>query len=268
MDVGATLRGARERRGLSIESLSRITRIKPDLLRAIEANAFEKLPGGIFRRGFLRSYAHEVGLDPELVVRGYLAEFEAIPVQQPVAPYPKPPKRRVHGVDTRPLVFDPAWLRPRVSAQWAAIALVVATFAGYTIVAPLLAARGGRSAPSVVPAGEAKANAQPAAALRATSAVATTGSALQVDIASTGPCWIAANADGQQIAYGLFQPGEHRTINVHDGLVLRVGDPGAFSYTINGVPGRPLGRAAEPITVRIAPHNFREFLTNSGRTGS
>jgi hypothetical protein len=89
-----------------------------------------------------------------------------------------------------------------------------------------------------------------------------------VDIAPTGPCWITASTDGERVTYGLLQAGDRRSIRVHDALVLRVGDPAAFAYTVNGAPGRPLGRAAEPVTVTIAPGNFREFLAAPRRTGS
>ncbi len=258
MDVGTTLRNARERRGLSIESLSRITRINPDLLRAIDVNAFDKVPAGIFLRGFLRSYAREVGLDPEMVVQGYVDEFET-PAPEPAAVAAPRPRDPLSGVAARP-VFDPAWLRPRVNAQWAAIVVIVAAFGGYSILAPHLAARGARSPRAVVPSGEAAAEASPASAPRGPVAVATAGSALQVDIAPAGPCWISATADGQSVVHGLLQSGDHRTIAVHDAIVLRVGDPATFGYAINGVPGRPLGRPAEAVTVTIAPANFREFL--------
>ena len=54
MDVGAELREARERRGISLEELARITKIGVATLRALERNQVDYLPGGIFLRGFLR----------------------------------------------------------------------------------------------------------------------------------------------------------------------------------------------------------------------
>src|SRR5712692_5411474 len=76
MDVGAALRDARERRSLSLDQLSRATKIRVANLRAIENNEVDKLPGGIFTRGLLRAYAREVGLDLEDTVQRYLAQFE------------------------------------------------------------------------------------------------------------------------------------------------------------------------------------------------
>ncbi|HXH07271.1 MAG TPA: helix-turn-helix transcriptional regulator, partial [Vicinamibacterales bacterium] len=68
------LRQAREQAGLSLADLSARTKIRVSHLDAIERGAFDRLPGGIFTRGYLRAYAREVGLDPEAVVRDYLAE--------------------------------------------------------------------------------------------------------------------------------------------------------------------------------------------------
>ena len=73
MDVGAELREARERRGISLEELARITKIGVATLRALERNQVDHLPGGIFLRGFLRAYARQVELDQEDTVRRYLA---------------------------------------------------------------------------------------------------------------------------------------------------------------------------------------------------
>ena len=77
MDVGAALRDAREQRGISLDELSRTTKISVATLRALERNQIDRLPGGIFVRGFLRACAHEVGLDVEDTVQRYLAQFES-----------------------------------------------------------------------------------------------------------------------------------------------------------------------------------------------
>lgn len=81
-DFGGTLRQARERRGISLRQISGSTKISVGALEALERNDISKLPGGIFSRAFLRSYALEVGLDPEETVRDFLARFaEAPPVE-------------------------------------------------------------------------------------------------------------------------------------------------------------------------------------------
>lgn len=69
---GENLRREREMRGVSLEEISFATKISLRFLEAIEREDFSKLPGGIFSRSFIRTYARYLGLDEERVV----AEFQ------------------------------------------------------------------------------------------------------------------------------------------------------------------------------------------------
>ncbi|MBI4477385.1 MAG: DUF4115 domain-containing protein [Acidobacteria bacterium] len=90
---------------------------------------------------------------------------------------------------------------------------------------------------------------------------------LEIEFRATGPCWVSATADGQLVVYRLLQDGDRELVTAREELVLRVGDPQAFEYRINGAPGRPLGLAATPITVRITQDNYRTFAADSAGTG-
>jgi cytoskeleton protein RodZ len=68
---GENLRREREMRGVSLEEISSATKISLRFLDAIEREDFSKLPGGIFSRSFIRSYARYLGLDEERVVAEY-----------------------------------------------------------------------------------------------------------------------------------------------------------------------------------------------------
>src|SRR3954466_12733621 len=72
---GQLLREARERRGLSLRQIANATKISMAVLEALERNDISKLPGGIFGRAFVRSYAIEVGLDPETTIQRFIAQF-------------------------------------------------------------------------------------------------------------------------------------------------------------------------------------------------
>ena len=72
---GQTLREARERRGVSLRQIANATKISVGVLEALERNDISKLPGGIFGRAFVRSYAIEVGLDPEATIQDFIAQF-------------------------------------------------------------------------------------------------------------------------------------------------------------------------------------------------
>lgn len=69
---GEKLRQQRERRGISLDAISTTTKISTRMLRAIEDEHFDQLPGGVFNKGFVRAYARQVGLDEEEVVTDYL----------------------------------------------------------------------------------------------------------------------------------------------------------------------------------------------------
>ena len=65
MEIGQQLLAARQRRGLTLDDLSRTTKIPVALLEAIERDDVARLPHVFFTRGFIRTYAIEVGLDAE-----------------------------------------------------------------------------------------------------------------------------------------------------------------------------------------------------------
>ena len=74
-DFGGKLREARERRGVSLRQIANATKIAVSVLEALERNDIARLPGGIFGRAFVRSYAIEVGLDPETTIQEFIAQF-------------------------------------------------------------------------------------------------------------------------------------------------------------------------------------------------
>ena len=59
-DFGSRLRAARERRGITLRQIASSTKISVGVLEALERNDISRLPGGIFGRAFVRSYAVEV----------------------------------------------------------------------------------------------------------------------------------------------------------------------------------------------------------------
>jgi len=84
IDFGGKLRAAREARGVALRQIAATTRISVAALEALERNDISKLPGGIFSRSFVRSYAAEVGLDPDETVREFIDRFGTEPPPEPV----------------------------------------------------------------------------------------------------------------------------------------------------------------------------------------
>lgn len=87
--VGTALRRQRETKRMGLAEVSRVTRIPVSTLEAIEQDHFDDLPGEVFVRGFLKSYAQTVGLLPDDVVARYTASRRVamvtpLPVASPV----------------------------------------------------------------------------------------------------------------------------------------------------------------------------------------
>src|SRR5580704_13688290 len=87
--LGNYLKVQRERRGMSVAELARVTRIPAASLEAIEADRFDELPGEVFVRGFLGAYAQAVDVVPDEVLARYtssrrIAYVTPLPMQTPL----------------------------------------------------------------------------------------------------------------------------------------------------------------------------------------
>ena len=72
-EFGNKFRQAREKKELSLDDVSNVTKINSRMLRAIEEEHFDQLPGGVFNKGFIRAYAKHLGLNSEDAISDYLA---------------------------------------------------------------------------------------------------------------------------------------------------------------------------------------------------
>ncbi len=89
--VGTSLRRQREIKRMSLAEVARVTRIPLTTLEAMEHDHFDDLPGEVFAKGFLRSYAQAVGLAPHDIVARYAgsrrvttSDANVLPVASPV----------------------------------------------------------------------------------------------------------------------------------------------------------------------------------------
>lgn len=69
---GRELKQLRERMGFELMAVSKETKISLKILESLEEEHFQILPALVYLKGFLKSYAHFLGLDPQKVVEGYL----------------------------------------------------------------------------------------------------------------------------------------------------------------------------------------------------
>src|SRR5688572_29263366 len=237
MNLGTDLRIARERAGISLPDLAARTRIPQPTLRAIEENDFSKVPPGIFARSFIRTYAREVGVDPVEAIAEYRAMTEPV-VEQGNEPEDEGVEERI-----RPRSFVPDFSESQPG--WGYVLIAAVLLIGLISV-NRYASRDEQS--EAVAATSAPRTETPA---DAPTAVATTGGSIQIEMRAQAPCWVRAVVDGQLVFARLMQPGETETLSGQRDITIRVGDPAALSYSINGRSGQPLGSAKQAVTVRF-----------------
>lgn len=78
---GEKLRKQREQRNIALDAISNTTKISTRMLRALEDEHFDQLPGGVFNKGFVRAYARQVGLDEEEAITDYLTALRESQIQ-------------------------------------------------------------------------------------------------------------------------------------------------------------------------------------------
>jgi len=136
--IGARLEEARDAKRLSLEEAERDTRISKRYLAALERGDYEILPAPVYARGFMRSYADYLGLDPAEAVMSMPAQ---LPLPEGLEPMP--------GLRRMPSTTIPA-LDLRLAAIVTSIVLVIALLLW---VAPRLG--GGTGLPDLPGRGEA-----------------------------------------------------------------------------------------------------------------
>lgn len=286
-DFGSRLRAARERRGIEVRQIAAKTKIPVPVLEALERNDVSRLPGGIFSRAFVRSYAVEVGLNPEQTIREFV---EAFPHESGVAGHtPSGEIEDNEAVESDRQTASTFLRLVLISAPVAAIVIYLSTVGrrpaadevppaatpAASAPAPVkpapVPAPEPPAVPAAAPAPSANPSSVPTTGSQPASAAAPGGDAvapapaadrLIVGLSVKRSCWVSATVDGQKALDRLVEPGDVRTLEVHRELVLTAGDGSAIILTLNGVQARAIGKSGEVATARLTPSNFSSFLAN------
>jgi cytoskeletal protein RodZ len=96
--IGVTLKRERELRQVSIEEMAQTTRIPIRVLQNLEADRMDELPGDVFVRGFVRSYARSLGIDEAPLLARYGALHGAVETPAPLPAIAPPERGRRYGV--------------------------------------------------------------------------------------------------------------------------------------------------------------------------
>jgi cytoskeletal protein RodZ len=247
--IGRVLRSERLRRGKALDVIAAETKICPAILDAIENDRFDSLPGGAYRRGFVRQYARALGLDEEDAVATFRVQHLDLPVALPPVP-PKEPLRHLRG---------PALL------LLAALAVV-----GFYKVAQSENPERRHSIvdrapkPVVQPSPEparpqsqaAQPPAEPATNKPPESSV---GAPVHAVFTMTEPVWISVSCDGKPTYTGTLLEKESRSFEASAAVTVLVGNAGGLTITLNGQPVGPLGAHGEIEFLELTPQGTRRL---------
>jgi cytoskeleton protein RodZ len=234
VDVGTKLRRAREARGISLRQVAAATKISVSVLEALERNDISRLPGGIFSRAFVRSYAVEIGLDAEQAVRDFIDQF---PHDSVVAGSPHVPQEDHEAIESS-----------RQSAQ-TAVKLVAISLPVVGVILYLTLGSSGSRPPAAPEALAAPGLAAPGAA-----------DALTFEIVATAPVTVSIEVDGVRREARLVATGERLVFQAAREMSMTVSDAGAVQISINDQPAVTLGAAGESRSVLIDRANYGSFL--------
>jgi Helix-turn-helix domain/RodZ C-terminal domain len=219
-EIGASLREARTRRGLSAADVQKGLRIREGYLTALEEERWDMLPGEAYAKGFLRSYAEFLGLNGNLYLDEYNSRF-AHRDEEPFVPEGLAPKRG-----------------PRNS--------VLRTFVGILVlgagVAGLAAWRlGGDSTPTHAvrtPVTPVSAAAAPVAKSKpVVAAPVTARPSFAVVTATGGRSWLSVRAHGPNgtlLFQGFLEQGMTKRFPLANGVWVRMGRPDLLEVKVAG----------------------------------
>ncbi|HET9490404.1 MAG TPA: RodZ domain-containing protein [Methylomirabilota bacterium] len=263
--LGSYLRELREGRGLSLEELSRATRVAPRYLEALEADDLAALPGHVFARGFLRAYCQILETPPD--------EAIALYHRQTGTPLPAPASagRRVEsGARNRStvlisfvllVVFGVALLavanvlqsaRERASAREGVAAPGdVAT----SVTAPVPAEDRPKAPEAQPPKVAAAPQPPPSPPPSPQPAVATPGSGGQYRLVArvSEATWVRVRTDDGRSTEETIPAGAVREWVSSTPFVLTVGNAGGIALELNGQPLPPLGPRGAVISRLVIP---------------
>lgn len=245
--VAERLREAREARGLSYRQIADATKLSTRVVSALEDGRIDMLPHGIYRRSIVRAVSSEVGLDPEQVLRAFLAECpDELPMPGEATAVPGP---------------STCGPRPRWRRALAMIGAVVPLLAGVAYFGSRPGAPAPEPPPALTPSGNVEAwrpEIVPAGGFTEAPPLGVRPLTMLITVSS--PCDLRVNADGRDVIAGRLDAGERLEVAFADTVELRGDNAGAVHFSINGRAGRLLGRPGEPLSARVGRDDYDLYL--------
>jgi len=263
--IGETLRAARRQQGVALSDAVAQTRVRESYLTALEEENFAVLGGHVYAKGFLRSYARFLGLDPEPLVEAYRAEHEQaddlapLAQRQPaVAMHSQRPPALIVGLGVVALVIVALFViglgadsRPGSDVVLGAPEPVrtsePAQADGRSQTRPSERTRTerarprGRERPRQEPDREPNREPTGATVPNTDPTEQVSGDGVELELASTGgDSWMRVTVDGVEQFEGVQPRGQSESYSGQS-ITVRIGDAGVVEVTVNGQERGHLG---------------------------
>lgn len=252
VSLGEKLRQAREEKGLELRDVADNTRITIGYLAAIEDNNYKSLPGGVFNKGFVRSFAKAVGVDE----REALADYNNLIATQLPEVDPNAPTRR-------PDVYTNEQQGTPLTKLFVALLVLGVIGAAAYFGLQYLQNRQTNAAQTAAPP-EANANVQP---IVVATTPTPTPQSLNVQIkAARQRVDLTAIVDGARREVFALQPDQTRDFTAQQSLKLSYSRFRAefLQITINGKPAKASATSARANSgvaeMEITPDNLGQFV--------
>jgi cytoskeleton protein RodZ len=236
--LGERFRAAREARGLSLSDVAEQIRIRSVYLAAIEDDNWNAIGAPVYVRGFLRTYARFLGLDPEEIVADFNSDPRAV----------APPQQHTESARTA----APARARGGGSSFviWIAAGVAVLLIAFVVYQALTLPGRtpGTVAEASVAPspAASATAAAEPSPTPTPRGLPAAADGPKSFALVLSAPSWLRVTIDGDVSIEGTFPAGTSKTFHGNNAL-LRVGNAGGVEVYVDGRDVGKLGKSGDVV---------------------
>jgi cytoskeleton protein RodZ len=266
---GELLKRERELREVTLNEVTVATRIPPRFLEAFEREDWEKLPGGIFNRGFVRAIARYLGLDEENLLSEYDLAYGEKLATMPAAvenPIPTPPKWMIAAASIAILILVAGliwgsvhgWRRYAAhrAAKRAAVTTAAATTSAQPQAAPLSATSTPATSTSLpMPPLPAPHSGDPAASA---TAIAATSQRLDLAISTSAPTRVRVVADGRVLLDSRLPSGATRHLAAKNQFTVSATHPAAVLLDMNGQPMPPLTSAGPSGTMVLSQKDLRQ----------
>ena len=245
---GERLKQEREKRNMTLEEVASVTKISVRNLRALEQEKFDQMPGGIFNRGFVRSYAKHLGLDDEQVVADYKeAAGETLPDQNPPPNGQQAPVNLLTRPGAQPQTQPESQADNAPAVPWAALvgllvfgAVLIAAWSYHSRHKALESAPPGAatsaSSAQFSATGEAPAEAAKAASGNSTPASPAGASTAGFDVSlrAHDEVWLSSAVDGQPPSESILENGQSIVVHASNRAILKLGNAAALDISFNG----------------------------------